>query len=205
MMPTNKFFNQMAIDGENNAKKLNWVNGVAIPTCENMWGVLIFLRFYYIVGQSGIWEALLIVFISFVAALLTTISLSAIATSGSGLKNGGPYYMISRSLGPYIGVSIGIVYYFGITLLGILEILGAVETFNYATQLTFPGSNQVYTLVLVILITVLIFFGHKLMSKLGIIFFGIVCITMLLFYLGIFLAPFNSTPDGLTGLSAETF
>jgi amino acid transporter len=80
------------------------------------------------------------VFISFAAALLTTISLSAIATSGSGLKNGGPYYMISRSLGPYIGVAIGIVYYLGIMLLGVLEVLGAVETLHYIGDVGFPGS-----------------------------------------------------------------
>ena len=24
-----------------------------VPTCENMWGVLIFLRFYFVVGQAG--------------------------------------------------------------------------------------------------------------------------------------------------------
>jgi amino acid transporter len=108
-----------------------------------MWGVIIFLRFYTIVGQSGIIEALTVVLISFIAAFLTTISLSAIASSGSGLKNGGPYYMISRSLGPYIGVSIGIVYYFGITLLGVLEVLGAVETFHNSTgtEHEFPGST----------------------------------------------------------------
>jgi potassium/chloride transporter 4/5/6 len=99
-----------------------------------MWGVLIFLRFYFVVGQSGIVESLVIVLISFLAAFLTTVSLSAIATSGSGLKNGGPYYMISRSLGPYLGVSIGIVYYLGLMLLGILEVLGAIETLHNATS-----------------------------------------------------------------------
>ena len=33
--------------------------GVFIPTCENMWGVLIFLRFNYVVGNAGIGFALL--------------------------------------------------------------------------------------------------------------------------------------------------
>jgi potassium/chloride transporter 4/5/6 len=170
-----------------------------------MWGVLIFLRFYYIVGQSGIYEALLVVMISFIAAFLTTISLSAIVTSGSGLKNGGPYYMISRSLGPYIGVSIGIVYYFGIMLLGVLEVLGAVETIHYATDFHYPGSTQIYTIICMIMITLLIHFGSKIVSKLGIVFFGVVIVTILFFYLGLALAPFNAHPGGLTGLDATTF
>jgi amino acid transporter len=113
--------------------------------------------------------------------------------------------MISRSLGPYVGISIGIVYYLGITLLGILEVLGAVETFHHATGATFPGSVQVYSLICVVLITLTIFYGHKLMSKLGIVFFVIVCITIVLFYVGLIMAPFNSHPDGLTGLDSTNF
>lgn len=45
--------------------------GVFVPTCENMWGVLIFLRFYFVVGQAGIMHALLCVLISFTAAFCT--------------------------------------------------------------------------------------------------------------------------------------
>lgn len=33
-------------------KKKGAFSGVFIPTCENMWGVLIFLRFYHIVGEA---------------------------------------------------------------------------------------------------------------------------------------------------------
>ena len=52
--------------------------------------------------------------------MLTVLSLSAIATSGTALERGGPYYMISRSLGPYVGASIGLTYYLGLILLGVL-------------------------------------------------------------------------------------
>ena len=77
--------------------------GVFIPTCEGMWGVLIFLKFNYVVGIGGIGHALIAVFVSFIAALCTTICVSSIASSGGVASEGGPYYMISRSLGPYIG------------------------------------------------------------------------------------------------------
>ena len=33
--------------------KLGMFKGVLVPTCENMWGVIIFLRFYTIVGYAG--------------------------------------------------------------------------------------------------------------------------------------------------------
>ena len=61
-------------------KKLGMFKGVLVPTCENMWGVIIFLRFYKIVGYGGLGYALLIVVLSFLVALLTSLSLSAIAT-----------------------------------------------------------------------------------------------------------------------------
>lgn len=113
--------------------------------------------------------------------------------------------MISRSLGPYIGAAIGIVYYLGITLLGILEVLGAVETFHYATEWTFTWSTVVYAEILTVLITVTIYFGSKILTKLGVVFFGVVCITILLFYVGLALAPFNTHPDGLDGLNMDNF
>ena len=34
-------------------KKLPMFKGVFVPTCENMWGVIIFLRFYKIVGYAS--------------------------------------------------------------------------------------------------------------------------------------------------------
>jgi hypothetical protein len=47
---------------------LNTLSGVIVPTCENMWGVLIFLRFFYVVGHAGVGQALIIVCISFCPA-----------------------------------------------------------------------------------------------------------------------------------------
>ena len=133
---------------EEEVHKLSWYNGVMIPTCENMWGVLIFLRFYYIVGHAGVAMTLVLVFVSFTNACLTTISLSAIASSGGHIGREGPYYMISRSLGPYTGVSVGIVYWLALTLLAVLETLGAVETLHNSMGYSFPGSVQVFATIL---------------------------------------------------------
>ena len=61
---------------------LSTLSGVIVPTCENMWGVLIFLRFFFVVGHAGVWQSLVIVFVSFLSSLATTMSLSAMATNG---------------------------------------------------------------------------------------------------------------------------
>ena len=60
--------------------KLGTFKGVFMPTCENMWGVIIFLRFYTIAGHAGLGYSLIIITLSFFVALLTGLSLSAIAT-----------------------------------------------------------------------------------------------------------------------------
>jgi potassium/chloride transporter 9 len=107
---TNKMHLNTASEGSNN--KLGTFEGVFIPTTLNVLSILMFLRFGFILGQTGILGMLLLLTISYSIDLLTTLSVSAIATNGT-VKGGGAYYMISRSLGPEFGGSIGLVFYVG--------------------------------------------------------------------------------------------
>jgi amino acid transporter len=102
---------------------LGTISGVVVPTCENMWGVLIFLRFFFVVGYAGVGQALIIVFLSFLSAFFTTMSLAAMATNGP-VEAGGAYYIISRALGHKLGGAVGCMYYLGLSLLAVLEVLG---------------------------------------------------------------------------------
>lgn len=97
---------------EGSINKLGTFEGVFIPTTLNVLSILMFLRFGFILGQAGILGMLLLLTISYSIDLLTTLSISAIATNGT-VKGGGAYYMISRSLGPEFGGSIGLVFYIG--------------------------------------------------------------------------------------------
>ena len=97
-------------DGLSN--KLGTFEGVFIPTTLNVLSILMFLRFGFILGQTGILGMFFLLTISYGIDLLTTLSVSAIATNGT-VKGGGAYYMISRSLGPEFGGSIGLVFYIG--------------------------------------------------------------------------------------------
>lgn len=97
---------------EETANKLGTFEGVFIPTTLNVLSILMFLRFGFILGQTGILGMFFLLTISYGIDLLTTLSVSAIATNGT-VKGGGAYYMISRSLGPEFGGSIGLVFYIG--------------------------------------------------------------------------------------------
>ena len=61
-----------------------------------------------------------------IQTLLTSISMSAIATNGV-VPAGGSYFMISRALGPEFGGAVGILFYLGTTFASSMYILGAVE------------------------------------------------------------------------------
>ena len=89
--------------------KFGWIRGVLIRCLLNIWGVMLFIRLSWVVGQAGIGYATLIILLSTLVTLLTTMSMSAIATNGE-IKGGGAYYLISRSLGPNLGGAIGIVF-----------------------------------------------------------------------------------------------
>jgi len=188
------------------------LTGVFIPTCENMWGVLIFLRFYYIVGQAGIWQTLCAVLLSFAAAFCTTCAMSSIASSGGLVSSGGPYYMISRALGPVIGATIGIMYWLAITMLSVLECLGAVEALAMAApSMRFPGFRQALGSASMALLALAVWGGMNIVTKLGLLFALVVVFTLFSFYLGLFMTgPGTVAADVpgseyITGLSWETF
>ena len=64
--------------------------------------------------------------VSYVINLITTFSLSAIASNGT-VRGGGAYYLISRSLGPEFGGSIGVVFYLGFVFNTGLNAVGLID------------------------------------------------------------------------------
>ena len=84
--------------------------GVFTPSILTILGIILFLRLGYVVGSAGLGRALLILLLANTISVLTTFSLSAIATNLK-VKGGGDYYLISRTLGMEFGGSIGIVLY----------------------------------------------------------------------------------------------
>ncbi|KAE8351898.1 putative cation chloride cotransporter [Aspergillus coremiiformis] len=117
------------------AEKLGTFSGVFVPTTLNVLSILMFLRFGFILGQAGLLGMLGLLIVSYTINLVTTMSLSAIATNGT-VKGGGAYYLISRSLGPEFGGSIGIMFYLGYVLNTGMNAVGLVDCFtqNFGTE-----------------------------------------------------------------------
>ena len=86
-----------------------------------------FLRVGFVVGNAGIVQALLIMAISALVVVLTALSMSAICTNGTILA-GGPYYIISRALGPSVGGAIGLLFSLGNMVACSMYLIGFAET-----------------------------------------------------------------------------
>lgn len=109
--------------------KLGWIVGVLIPVLLNIWGVMLFLRLAWVVAQAGVLQTLLIIAISAIVCVVTTLSLSALTTNGD-VKSGGIYYIISRSLGPEFGASVGIVFAIANAVAASMNTIGFCSSLN---------------------------------------------------------------------------
>lgn len=67
-----------------------------------------------IIGEAGYLEGFFIVFISTLVTFCTSLSISTLATNGK-ITGGGSYFIISRSLGPSFGGSVGLLFSIGFT------------------------------------------------------------------------------------------
>jgi len=88
-------------------RKFGTFLGVFTPSVLTILGVIMYLRFGWVVANVGLGGTILIVLICNAIALTTGLSASAVATNMP-LGAGGEYYLISRSLGLTIGGAIGI-------------------------------------------------------------------------------------------------
>jgi amino acid transporter len=85
--------------------------GVFTPSILTIFGVIMYLRFGWVLGNVGLPATLLIVTIATSITFFTALSISAMATNMK-VGTGGAYYIISRSLGLEAGVAIGLPLFF---------------------------------------------------------------------------------------------
>ena len=89
---------------------LGTFSGVFTPSVLTILGIILFRRLGYVVGSAGLTQAILMLSLATAISVLTSLSLSAIATNRK-VRGGGDYYLISRSLGAEYGGALGLILY----------------------------------------------------------------------------------------------
>ncbi|MBU0969372.1 MAG: amino acid permease, partial [Proteobacteria bacterium] len=133
--------------------KLGVFSGVFTPSILTILGLILFLRMGYTVGHAGLGKVLILITIANLVSILTTMSLSAIATNIH-VKGGGAYYLISRTLGVQFGGAIGLVLFLAQSVSIAFYCVGFAEA-----MLTFlPPIPFVSTASIAIVSVVILFF-----------------------------------------------
>ena len=173
--------------------KFGWIKGVLIRCVLNIWGVMLFLRLSWIVGQSGIGQTVLIILLSTVVTSITTLSMSAICTNGQ-VRGGGAYYLISRSLGPEFGGAIGLIFSLANAVAVALYVVGFAETVvelmaQHGVSISGNDLNDVRIIgtVTVILLLGITQLGMAWESKMQMILLVILLVAILNFLIGTFI------------------
>lgn len=125
--------------------------GVFTPSILTILGVIMYLRFGWVVGNVGLMGTFMIVTLSTSITLLTGLSISSIATDQR-VRTGGAYYMISRSLGIEAGGAVGIPLYIAQALSVALYTIGFAES----VVRVFPNLDEkIVALITTSLVTIL--------------------------------------------------
>ena len=131
--------------------------GVFTPSILTILGVIMYLRFGWVVGNVGLLGTLLIVTLSTAITFLTALSIASIATDQR-VKAGGAYYMISRSMGIETGGAVGIPLFLAQALSVALYTIGFAESFSGV----FPQFDQTTVgLIVTLIVGVLAIFSAK--------------------------------------------
>ena len=187
------------------ASGLGTFGGVFTPSILTILGVIMYLRFGWVVGNAGLIGTLIIVTISTAITFLTALSVCAIATDKV-VRVGGAYYMISRSLGIETGGAVGISLYFAQAVSVALYTIGFAESLVNAkidilgASINFQklGLNQTYVaLIITILVGVLAITSASLAIKAQYLIMAAIAVSLLMFILG---SPLpNVEPQMLAG------
>ena len=120
--------------------------GVFTPSILTIIGVVMYLRFGWVLGSVGLVPTLVIVALSSAITFLTGLSISALATNMK-MGGGGAYYMISRSFGVEVGAAVGLPLYISQAISIAFYVVGFTEAFVHAVPVAAGWDPRIVSLV----------------------------------------------------------
>ncbi|MDY8135981.1 hypothetical protein [Aquimarina sp. 2201CG5-10] len=199
------------------AHKFGTFLGVYLPSILTILGLIMYLRFGWVLGNLGLIKTIIVVLIASSITFITGLSASAIATNIK-VGVGGEYFMISRSLGLEPGGAIGIPLYLCRTLSVTFYCYGLSEAILALwpiTGIALPSYVlQLMTIGFIVLITVLSGKSAKLVLRSQIPIMIIVGISIIALIIGVLSkdlqspiteATYRTAPEGFWYIFAVFF
>uniref|UniRef100_A0A667Y2E5 Solute carrier family 12 member 2 n=1 Tax=Myripristis murdjan TaxID=586833 RepID=A0A667Y2E5_9TELE len=183
--------------------KFGWIKGVLVRCMLNIWGVMLFIRMSWIVGQAGIALSCVIVLMATVVTTITGLSTSAIATNGF-VRGGGAYYLISRSLGPEFGGSIGLIFAFANAVAVAMYVVGFAETVVDLLGVNAIMTDETNDIRIIGTITVILLLGISVAgmeweAKAQIFLLFVLVTAIINYFIGTFITVQSKAPMGFFG------
>ena len=193
--------------GKNAEKKgyaFGTFKGVYTPSILTILGVIMYLRFGWVLGSVGLPATLLIVTLATSITFLTGLSLSAMATNMK-VGGGGAYYIISRSLGLEAGAAIGLPLFFAQSFGIAFYVSGFTEAVmgNFGHMLPAFLTARILAVSTLVLLTALAYFSADLAMKLQFVIFAVIIASLLSFFLGV--SPISEITGGAPLPKGEGF
>ncbi|XP_018545980.1 solute carrier family 12 member 8 [Lates calcarifer] len=175
-------------------------DGVFTTCMINIFGVVLFLRTGYLVGNTGVLLGMLLVSLVVLVALVTVMSGIGVCEH-CGAGSGGIYSMISTVLGGRVGGTVGLLYVFGQCVAGAMYITGfsesVAELLGLQTQWVVRGMSAVVLLALLGINLA----GVKWIVRLQLLLLAVLAVSTLDFVIGTFT---HLDPEhGFVGYSAD--
>lgn len=183
------------------AAKFGTFGGVFTPCTLTILGVIMFLRFGYVVGNAGMIWAIVILAVSKLITTLTTLSLSAAATN-TRVQGGGAYFLISRSLGVEFGGAIGIVFFLAQAISVAMYVIGFTEAF--AQSVAFEVNPKIVALIVNTVVFTCVFIGAGWTIKMQYFILAILVASLVSFFMGAgALFSFDTLRDNMSSSYAD--
>ncbi len=169
--------------------KLGTFVGVFTPTILTILGVIMYLRFGWLVGHLGLIRVVLVVALANAITFITTLAFSAVATNAR-VGVGGAYFIISRSLGLELGGAIGVPLFLSQAFSVTLYAYGLAESFRFV----WPGLPLLpVTLVVVIAVGILAMTGAERALRAQVVLMGFVGLSLIALTIGALARSSEST------------
>lgn len=147
------------------SNKLGTFGGVFTPSVLTILGVILYLRLPWVVGNGGLFATLGIIIVAHIISVTTGLSISSVATDKR-VGAGGPYYVLSRSMGLPIGGTIGLALFVGLAFSISLYVIGFSESFlAYIGVEATPFWIRVCGTATIVLLTIITFISTSLAIK----------------------------------------